>query len=162
MTNATATVLPFASDCADYVIALESAQHFSPLEHFVAESKRVLTDSGSLVIAIPIVLKDYVTFARLGILNFTWASEHYTLKHIRKIIHNNGFHICDERLVGQSVYGPLANYYINNQIKINRLIKDMKYPSYMESVIIKSMKKMKKTSDSGIIDYAIMRCTRGL
>lgn len=156
LTSATATMLPFTSKSADCIIALESAQHFNPLESFVAESKRILKDAGVLIVAIPVLVKK--SFTRLGILNFTWASEHYTLEHAHQKIMDNGFQICDERLVGAHVYGPLADYYMSNRLDIRQSVKQMGYSMYLESMIMASMKKMKKTFDAGMIDYAILQC----
>ena len=44
--NSTSTKLPFMNNSVDRVLALESAQHFKPLDDFIVESKRVLTSSG--------------------------------------------------------------------------------------------------------------------
>lgn len=157
--NASAIMLPFASNSVNCIVALESAQHFNPFENFIAESKRLLIDNdGVLIIAIPVVMHKPLIFAHLGILNFTWASEHYTLAYIHQKIRDGGFQICDQHLVGKQVYGPLANYYTTNRKDIKSSIKKMDYPAYLESVIMSSMKKMKKASDAGVIDYAIIKC----
>ena len=42
LVNATATTLPFADGCVDRIVALESAQHFKPLQNFFKESARIL------------------------------------------------------------------------------------------------------------------------
>jgi ubiquinone/menaquinone biosynthesis C-methylase UbiE len=55
LVNATATTLPFADNCVDEIIALESAQYLKPLSKFLRESKRVLTSVGLLVVAIPVL-----------------------------------------------------------------------------------------------------------
>ena len=56
--NATSRFLPFTNKSVDRIIALESAQHFKPLEDFLLESKRILKNNGILVLAIPIINKD--------------------------------------------------------------------------------------------------------
>src|ERR687897_1586145 len=93
LVNATATTLPFADECVDRVVALESAQHFKPLQYFFKESTRILKPKGLLIIAIPVMMGSTGSkisrgsfiqqFRKLGILYFSWASEHYTLDNIK-------------------------------------------------------------------------------
>ncbi|MEJ2261752.1 MAG: class I SAM-dependent methyltransferase [Nitrosopumilaceae archaeon] len=89
--NSTSTKLPFSDNSSVRVLALESSQHFKPYENFILESKRVLKNSGILVLALPVVLAD-TSIKKLGILKFTWSSEHYNLdllkNRLRKIILN--------------------------------------------------------------------------
>ena len=92
LVNATATTLPFADKCVDRIVALESAQHFKPLQNFFKESARILKPKGLLIIAIPVIMgspgskidKDSFIqqFRKLGILYFSWASEHYTIDNV--------------------------------------------------------------------------------
>ena len=56
--NSTSRFLPFVTNSVDRIIALESAQHFKPLEDFLLESKRILNQDGIFVIAIPTVSKN--------------------------------------------------------------------------------------------------------
>ena len=156
--NSSAIALPFASGSVDRIIALESAQHFRPLGSFVSECRRLLREDGILTVAIPVVTRSRMTLARLGILNFTWASEHYVLSHVRRTLHDCGFVISDERLVGDSVYEPLADYYRSNRHDIRRAIRNMGYPSYLEPVMAVSMRKMGRASSAGIIQYALLKC----
>lgn len=156
--NSSATALPFASGSVDRIIALESAQHFRPLGSFASECRRLLSEDGILAVAIPVVTRSRMTLARLGILNFTWASEHYLLSHVRRTLHDCGFEISDERLVGDSVYGPLADYYRSHRHDIRAAVRNMGYPSYLEPVMAISMRKMGRASSAGIIQYALLKC----
>jgi ubiquinone/menaquinone biosynthesis C-methylase UbiE len=159
LVNATATRIPLSEKCADSVIALESAQHFRPLNEFISESKRILKKYGILVIAIPIV-SDRLRFPEilnLGILSFTWSSEHYHSIQIEKMILNHGFRISQTRFIGKNVYEPLADYYVNNRDHIQTRILE-KYPSYVEKILFKSMLKMKEASQKEIIDYLLVKC----
>ncbi|HEX6028774.1 MAG TPA: class I SAM-dependent methyltransferase, partial [Nitrososphaeraceae archaeon] len=92
LVNATATTLPFADGCVDRIVALESAQHFKPLQNFFKESARILKPKGLLIIAIPVIMGSpgskinkgsfIQQFRKLGILYFSWASERYTLDNV--------------------------------------------------------------------------------
>jgi len=155
--NSTSTKLPFANNSVDRVLALESAQHFKPLVNFISESKRVLMKSGFLVMAVPITLKNS-SLGRLGLLKFTWSSEHYGLDYLRDLISSNGFKIIDETLIGNHVYDPLADYYVENRKLLSAKILKQ-YPGYMEKILYKSLLKMKKASEEKIIDYVLLKCT---
>jgi len=155
--NSSSTKLPFATHSVDRVIALESAQHFKPLQNFFSESKRVLSKSGLLVLAIPITVSTS-SFTKLGILKFTWSSEHYSLDAVKNLIESNGFKIEKEQLIGNRVYVPLADYYIQNRHYLQESILK-KYPKYVESVLYKSILKMKDASQKDIIDYALLKCS---
>ena len=148
--NSTSTKLPFANNSVDRVLALESAQHFKPLDNFISESKRVLMKSGFLVMAVPITLKNS-SLGRLGLLKFTWSSEHYGLDYLRDLISSNGFKIIDETLIGNHVYDPLTDYYVENRKLLSEKILKQ-YPGYMEKILYKSLLKMKKASEEKIID----------
>ena len=152
--NSSSTKLPFSKNSVDRVLALESAQHFKPISEFISESKRVLSNPGLLVLAIPVTLR---TSAKLGILKFTWSSEHYSLDNIRSLIAEGGFSISEEKLIGSSVYDPLADYYLQKRSQIKKLILQH-YPQYVETILFKSIQKMKKASKEKIIDYAIFKC----
>lgn len=153
--NSTATSLPFPDDSVDRVIALESAQHFKPLESFFAEAKRILKNSGILTLAIPITMQDS---GNLGILKFTWSSEHYSEGYVTKLISSSGLKIISKNLVGPNVYDTLADYYIANREQIKKNILK-KYPSFVEPILYKSIHKMKQISQKNIINYLVLKCT---
>jgi len=154
--NSSSTKLPFSKNSIDRVLALESAQHFKPLYEFISESKRVLSDSGLLVLAIPVTVNTS-SISKLGILKFTWSSEHYSLEQIRHVITLGGFTISEEKLIGSSVYDPLADYYLQKRNQLKELILQQ-YPQYVETLLFKSIKKMKKASKEKIIDYVLLKC----
>jgi len=155
--NSTSTKLPFNDNSMDRVLALESAQHFKPLSDFITESKRVLIKSGFLVIAIPITVNDS-SLGKLGLLKFTWSSEHYSLDYLKNLLTSNGFKIIDEMLIGSNVYDPLTDYYVENRKTLSRTILEH-YPGYMEKILYKSLLKMKKASQEKIIDYVLLKCS---
>ena len=155
--NSSSTKLPFTDSSVDRVLALESAQHFKPLSDFISESKRVLTDNGLLVMAIPITLGNS-SIKELGMLKFTWSSEHYSLDDVKNTIQSHGFGINEEQLIGNSVYDPLADYYIMHRERLKKSILE-KYSNYVENILYKSIIKMKDVSEKGIIDYALLKCS---
>ena len=155
--NSTSTKLPFNDNSVDRVLALESAQHFKPLSDFIVESKRVLIKSGFLVIAIPITVNDS-SLGKLGLLKFTWSSEHYSLDYLKNLLTSNGFKIIDEMLIGSNVYDPLADYYVKNRKTLSNTILKQ-YPGYIEKILYKSLLKMKKASQEKIIDYILLKCS---
>jgi ubiquinone/menaquinone biosynthesis C-methylase UbiE len=154
--NSTSTKLPFADNTVDRVLALESAQHFKPLEDFISESKRILTSSGLLVMAVPIVTEN-ASLGRTDLLKFTWSSEHYNVDFLKKMIRASGFLISEERRIGSNVYVPLAKYYTNNRDTLKKSISD-RYPQYVEKILFKSMQKMRKASEEKTIDYVLLKC----
>ncbi|WP_278975189.1 class I SAM-dependent methyltransferase [Nitrosopumilus sp.] len=154
--NATSTKLPFANNSVDRVLALESAQHFRPLSDFICESKRILSPSGLLVIAIPIATGNS-SFGKLGVLKFTWSSEHYSLDYLKNLLRDAGFSISDEKYIGSDVYPPLTNYYLENRERLKKLILE-NYPKYVEQILFKSLLKMKQASEDKIIDYVLLKC----
>ncbi len=157
LVNSTATKIPFADKTMDRVIALESAQHFKPFSWFVSESRRVLKNKGMLVLAIPVMQHSTRReLFKLGILSFTWSSEHYHLDEVKKTIENSGLKIISADLIGKKVYEPLADYYINNREYLREKIL-RQYPSYVEKILAKSLLKMKQISEKEIIDYALLK-----
>ena len=162
LVNATSTALPFANQSADRVIALESAQHFRPLDRFVRECRRILKPGGALVIAMPVTTRQQASHLRelfsLGLLSFTWSSEHYELGRVKSTIADNGFEISEVRLVGKQVYGPLTDYYIQNRWQLRQKVLE-EYSSFVERVLYKSLLKMKDVSKKGVIDYAIIHAS---
>ena len=154
--NSSSTKLPFSKNSIDRVLALESAQHFKHFSEFISESKRVLSDSGLLVLAIPVTVNTS-SISKLGILKFTWSSEHYSLEQIHHMITLGGFTITEEKLIGSSVYDPLADYYFQKRNQLKELILQQ-YSTYVETVLFKSIQKMKKASKEKIIDYVLLKC----
>jgi cyclopropane fatty-acyl-phospholipid synthase-like methyltransferase len=176
LVNAAAKVLPFKEKCMDRVIALESAQHFRPLFQFIQESKRILNYNGLLVMAIPVTTTNKPSssstqqFKKLGILTFTWASEHYELKSVGLILNNEGFEVIDIQYIGSHVYAPLTDYYVKNRRIIKSAILNWSRtssssPPYVynilydivEDLIYRSALKMKEISEKGIIDYVLIK-----
>jgi len=155
--NSTSTNLPYADNSVDRVLALESAQHFKPLTDFIIESKRILMKNGLFVLAVPVTLGSS-SLKKLGLLKFTWSSEHYDLDFLKNLLNSNGFSISSEKLIGSNVYDPLADYYAKNRSSLKKLILEQ-YPGYVESILFKSIKKMKKASEEKIIDYVLLKCS---
>jgi SAM-dependent methyltransferase len=172
--NATSTALPFADNSVDRIIALESAQHFRPLSEFFMESNRVLGKRGIFVTAMPVIhdherlhgnnifsemMSLISIFFKLGVLSFTWMSEHYDLNYIQSKMVNAGFQSKEIRLIGSHVYEPVSKYYIQNREKLqNAILKE--YPSHIEKILYKSISKMKELSEERVIDYAIIRADK--
>jgi ubiquinone/menaquinone biosynthesis C-methylase UbiE len=160
LVNATSTVLPLADSSVDRVVALEAAQHFRPIEDFVTESARVLESGGLLVIAIPIVSsKNTMQFLKLGVLSFTWSSEHYTVEQVQSPILRNGLSIINLSHIGHLVYEPLADYYIRNRTELRDRILKM-YPSYVEKILYRSILKMRKLSSKEMIEYVVIKAQK--
>jgi ubiquinone/menaquinone biosynthesis C-methylase UbiE len=172
--NATSTALPFADNSVDRIIALESAQHFRPLSKFLMESNRVLEKNGIFVTAMPVihdqerlhgnnifseVISLISLFFKLGVLSFTWMSEHYDLNYIKSQIVNAGFQSKEIKLIGSHVYEPLSKYYIENREKLQNVILK-EYPSHIEKILYKSILKMNELSEERVIDYVIIRADK--
>ena len=156
--NSTARMLPFSNSSLDRVIALESAQHFKPVGDFFSESYRVLKDDGILALAIPTATDDS-SLSNLGILKFTWSSEHYSQKNILDEISKNGFEVIESNDIGKNVYPPLAQYYINNRDELRKKILS-RYSKYVEKILFESMKKMQSASENGLIGYSMLKCKK--
>jgi len=156
--NSTARMLPFTDSSIDRIIALESAQHFKPIEDFISESNRVLNDDGILALAIP-TATDNSSLSNLGILKFTWSSEHYSEKHIMEKISQNGFEIVESNDIGKNVYSPLAEYYIKHRSELQTKILS-RYSKYVEKILFESMKKMQSASESELIGYLMLKCKK--
>lgn len=159
LVNGTSVALPFSAGAADRIIALEAAQHFRPLTEFVTECRRVITPGGLLVIAMPVTstrMRGLVSLARLGILSFTWSSEHYSLEYVKSVIEHNGFRITELRRIGHQVYEPLAEYYLSNRAALReKILKE--YPLLIEKILCRSIKKMRQASRDGVIDYVLIK-----
>ena len=156
--NSTARLLPFLDSSLDRVIALESAQHFNPIGDFISESNRVLKENGILALAIPTAI-DNSSLSNLGILKFTWSSEHYSEKYILDEITQNGFEIVDSQDIGKNVYSPLAEYYISNRDELRKKILS-RYSKYVEKILFESMKKMRSSSKKDLIGYLVVKCKK--
>jgi len=155
--NATSTMLPFSKKSMERIIALESAQHFKPFEHFIFESNRVLKKDGILTFTIPVARKN-LNLINLGILAFTWASEHYSKDFVIKTV-SKKFDIVEKMEIGQNVFEPLTDYYVKNREKLQKMILKQ-YPSYVENILFKSLLKMKKASREKLIDYLLIKCVK--
>jgi len=157
--NSTSAKFPCKSNSIDRVIALESAQHFKNIENFISESKRVLKENGIFVMAIPVANKSDDRISKLGILSFTWSSEHYGAAQIKDKLTENGLEILNIDFIGERVYSPLADFYSQNRSEIKKKL-DLIYPSYLEGVLHRSLLKMKKVSEDKIIDYLLIKCKK--
>ena len=155
--NATSTMLPFPKKSMERIIALESAQHFKPFEHFIHESNRVLKKDGILTFTIPVARKN-LNLMNLGILAFTWASEHYSKDFVTKTV-SKKFDIVEKMEMGQDVFEPLTDYYVKNREKLKKNILKL-YPSYVENILFKSLLKMKSASRDKLIDYLLVKCIK--
>jgi cyclopropane fatty-acyl-phospholipid synthase-like methyltransferase len=166
--------LPFADNSVDRIIALESAQHFRPISEFFMESNRVLEKNGILVTAMPIIhnqerlrgnnilsgmMSLISLFFKLGVLKFSWMSEHYDLDFIKSQMSNAGFQSKEIKLIGPHVYEPLSKYYIQNREKLQHAI-SKEYPSYVEKILYTSILKMNELSEERVIDYVIIRADK--
>jgi len=154
--NSTATKFPLSSNSMERIIALESAQHFKPFSSFISESYRVLKKDGILTFAIPVTKKN--SNIKLGILALTWSSEHYSNDFIISKTRQK-FKIIKKIEIGSNVFEPLANYYIKNRYSLKKNIQTQ-YPSYVESILFKSLLKMKKASHEKLIDYLLIKCVK--
>jgi len=155
--NSTSTVLPFLTNSVERVIALESAQHFKPFNDFITESYRVLKKDGILIVAIPVVKKKS-NIRNLGILSLTWSSEHYSEHFVINEI-TKKFKLIKKIEIGSNVFEPLASYYFKNRKRLQNKILTH-YTSFVENMLFKSLLKMKKASDEGVIGYLIIKCMK--
>ena len=156
--NSTARMLPYTDSSLDRVVALESAQHFKPIGDFISESHRVLKDDGIMLLAIPTATNN-ANLTNLGVLKFTWSSEHYSEIQIKDEISKNKFEIIESKNIGKNVYVPLAEYYIENRNELRQKILT-RYSSYVEKILFGSMKKMKSSSEKDLIDYSLLKCKK--
>lgn len=156
--NSSATRLPLCDSSFDRVLALESSQHFRPIEKFFSESYRVLKKNGMLVLALPVLSNELIfPLSKLGLVALTWSSEHYAFSQIHDKLLQNRFEILDYKKIGQFVYPPLADYYFKNRQAIKEKI-TTKYPKYVESILAKSIEKMDSLSKNNTIDYVLLAC----
>ncbi len=158
--NSSSDHVPFSDGTFDRVVALESAQHFTHLEEFFAESKRVLSDDGTLVIAIPITADSGLLALKLGILNITWISKKYSKNRILRCAKKAGFVIERQELVGDLVYQPFVNYYLENRDMLKRKLEGI-YSHNLERLVYDSMRKMGRLSEKKVIDYLLLSLKKG-
>jgi len=157
--NSTSSKMPFIKESVDRIISLESAQHFSPLTNFIRESNFVLQSGGLMVIVIPVItkpLKFTENLLKLGILSFTWASEHYLISNILSILEKWGFKVLNVINIGKDVYCPLKEYYENNRKKLKQIVSN-KYDPILEYILYRSILKMDILSKENFIDYSIIK-----
>ena len=155
--NSTSTMLPFSKNSVDRIIALESAQHFKPFKNFISESNRILKKDGVFTFAIPVTRKKS-NIKNLGMLSFTWSSEHYDKDFIIDAA-SKKFSVVEKMEVGSHVFEPLTDYYVKNRKSLQNIILKQ-YPSYVENILFKSLLKMKKASQEKLIDYLLVKCIK--
>lgn len=162
--NSTSTSMPFKNESMERIAAFESAQHFKPMALFIHESKRILKNSGQLIMAMPVITNDsdLMPFSKsynLGILAVTWASEHYSVRMLESLLLKDGFELSNIEYIGGKIYGPLAEFYIQNRDKLRSEI-TKEYPKFLEIILYKSMVKMKVASDRNTIDYVLIKAIK--
>ena len=151
--------LPFSNYSIDRIVAVESAQHFRPLELFIRECKRVLVKKGRLVLTTPvksIMTEGLTNVKKFGIVSLSMPSKNYLLKNLESTITNGGFQIEEVLHIGSKVYEPLTNYYTQNRKLLRGMILK-KYPSYVESLLYKSLLKAADAYRKGILDYVLIK-----
>ena len=180
--NASSAMLPLGNDKLDMIVAFESAQHFQSIDNFLIGSRSILKPGGLIVLAIPVVdlrpldnggnqnvnfIKKLKLMKELGILYFSWASNHYDINTISKSITKQGYRIEEFQRIGHQVYEPLAEYYVRNRKSIrHRLIqsfatyKQRMYFEFVEYVVYRSALKMKVLSMNGMLDYVLIRAKK--
>jgi hypothetical protein len=72
------------------------------------------------------------------------------------VLEKSGFKILETRRIGRHVYEPLSSYYLRNRESIRQKIV-AQYPAFVESVLFRSILKMRKASEAGLIDYLIIK-----
>ena len=158
--NSSSDHIPFSDGAFDRVVALESAQHFTHLEKFFIESKRILSDDGTLVIAIPVTEDSGLLPLKLGILNITWISKRYSKNQVLLCAKKTGFVIEKQESIGDLVYQPFANYYMENRSQLKQKLESL-YSGNIERLIYDSMKKMGHLSENKVIDYLLLTLKKG-
>jgi ubiquinone/menaquinone biosynthesis C-methylase UbiE len=180
--NASSAMLPFGKEKLDMIVAFESAQQFQSIAKFLEVSRAILKPDGLVVLAIPVIdlkslemgknqnvsiVKKMRLMKKLGILYFSWASQHYDIDTISISIRNHGYQVQEFQQIGHQVYEPLAEYYVRNRANIrNRLIQS--FSSYkqriffevVEYLVYRSALKMKDLSINGILDYVLIRAKK--
>src|SRR5574339_290700 len=160
--NSSSISLPFNKESVDRIICLEAAQHFKPLTNFITQTRYILKPKGIMVIALPVITKllnPVKNLLNLGILSFSWASEHYLLDYVSSTITSKKFKVVDIVKIGPQVYSPLAEFYIKNRTKLKAKI-CCEYHPVLEYILYRSILKMDKLSKDKIIEYVIIKCVK--
>jgi cyclopropane fatty-acyl-phospholipid synthase-like methyltransferase len=159
--NGTSLYLPFGNGTVERIVALESAQHFKPLDRFITESFRILQPKGLLVIAMPVIAPRNAMkkLFKLGILNVTWLSEHYESEYLKSTIKRHKLKILDVSMIGAEVYQPLALYYLRNRKELQEKIVTS-YPRIIERILCKSLVRMMNVSKEGLIEYIVIKAQK--
>jgi len=160
--NASARMLPFANHSIDRIIALESHQHFRPLNFFIRESKRVLTYDGLFVIASPVkILSSNFLFemSRFGILSLALKSKNFEIEYIKLLLNQEGFHIDEIKRVGFNIYEAAESYFTQNRRSLRMMISSKKYPPFIEKAIYNLLIKSKEAYQRGLLDYVLIKCS---
>ena len=78
---------------------------------------------------------------------------------LESLLLKDDFEIVKYRVYRGKIYGPLAEFYIQNRDKLrSEIIKE--YPKFLEIILYKSMVKMKMESDRNFIDYVLIRAIK--
>jgi len=157
--ESSALTLPLKDNCVDRIIALECAQHFRPIEKFLANAFRILKKGGVLGLAVPGIMKerlDWSDVKELGLLNITWPSERHNLLMLPSLLESIGFRSIEIQFIGQNVYVPLADYYLAHRKDIRNSVMP-RYSAFVEYLIFKSILAMKRIAQNGTIDYALIK-----
>ena len=182
--NASSAMLPFGEEKLDMIVAFESAQHFQSVDNFLEVSKSILKRGGLIVLALPVVdlkplnkekgenqnvgiIKKLKIMKKLGLLYFSWASQHYDIDTISRSIISHGFQIEEFQRIGDQVYEPLSEYYVRNRKNIrHRLIQSFStykqriFFEFVEYMVYRSALKMKDLSNNGMLDYVLIRAKK--
>jgi hypothetical protein len=67
--------------------------------------------------------RSLLQFAKLGILYFTWASEHYRLEKVKSEIKTEGFEIQNIQHIGHHIYESCVAYYIQNRSELKKRLR---------------------------------------
>ena len=159
--NASGTSLPFSNNSIDRIVTVEASHHFKPLELFVRECNRVLEEKGLLTIVTPVktITQGLTNLTKFGILSLFMPSNNYFLSNLKSIITRNGFQIIDILFLGPQVYEPVTNYYIENrEILRHKILSE--YPSYVETILYKSLLKTRDAYKKGVLEYVLIKCSQ--
>lgn len=157
--NATGTILPFANESVDRVLALQSAAHFKPLKNFFSESYRILKKDGILSMGISVVDKKYTSIMKFGLFSLSWSAERYSTDFIESLLKLEGFRIIEQKKTGSNTYEPLTNYYIENRDSLKPKIIE-RYSSSTEKLLFKTLNTLKDISQKKMIDHLLITCKK--
>ena len=157
--NATGTILPFADESVDRVLALQSAAHFKPLKNFFSESYRILKKDGILSMGISVVGKKYTSILKFGLFSLSWSQERYSPDYIESLLKQEGFRILEQKKTGSNTYEPLATFYIENRDSLKSKIIE-RYSLSTEKLLFKTLKTLKDISQKKMIDHLLITCQK--